>query len=69
MLTLYWPLLYMQLKKELERITHVKSDEIKSCWSKWAPKTYEQGCVEASTSSLRGSCAGLLSAGEWVFFL
>ena len=58
-------LVIMQLKNELERITNVTVDDIKSSWSKWASKIYEQARVEASTlSSMSGACAELISTGE-----
>ena len=59
----------VQLKKKLERIMDVKIDDIKSSWSKWAPRIFEQARVEASTSSsTSGAYAGLISIGEYFFF-
>ena len=59
----------MQLKKELERITDVKIDDIKSNWNKWAPRIFEQARVKASTSySMSGAYAGLISIGDFFCF-
>ena len=57
---------FVQLLKELERVTGVDTEEVKKNWmQKWAPKIFEQARIEISSgSAISSACKKIISLGE-----